>query len=127
MSGYSAHDDVEFGRHRDASRPWFGPVLRGIGIAFWGVVSFALTFAELVAEVVAPLLLMVGGLWWAALQVVATLPVPPELKPLLQSFPTQLMAGGHVLTPAGLIVQGLWLLAVVAACRTLNGIIAKQT
>jgi hypothetical protein len=46
---------------------------------------------------------------------------------MLRSFPMELVAAGHVLTPTRLIVQGLWLLAVVAACRTLNGIIAKQT
>jgi hypothetical protein len=128
MSGFSAHHDhYELDGQRAAGHRWLGMALRGLGIAFWGIVTFALTFAELVAEVVAPLLLMLGGLWWALGQVIAAIPVPPEVKPMVQAFPTQLVAGGHVLTPSVLIVQGLWLLAVVAACRTLNGIIAKQT
>jgi hypothetical protein len=127
MSGLSAHDDFEFDARRDAGRRWMWLALRGVGIAFWGLVTFALTFVELVAEVVAPLLMMLGGLWWATGQIIAAIPVPPEIQPMLRSFPTQLVAAGHVLTPTGLIIQGLWLLAVVAACRTINGIIHKQT
>ncbi|MBO1073159.1 hypothetical protein [Roseomonas marmotae] len=127
MSGFSAHDEYEFGDGHSAGRRWAAMALRALAIVFWGLVTFALTFAELVAEVVAPLLLMLGGLWWALTQIITALPVPPEIQPMLRSFPTQLVAAGHVLTPTGLIVQGLWLLAVVAACRTLNGIIAKQT
>jgi hypothetical protein len=101
--------------------------LRALGVAFWGVVSFALTFVELLAEIAAPLVLMLGALWWAALQVIAALPVPPEMQPMVAAFPARLVAAGYVLTPGGMIVQGLWLVAVVAACRTLNGIIVKQT
>jgi hypothetical protein len=126
MSGYPAHHDDIYQREAQG-RNWGGMVLKGIGIVFWGLVSFGLTFVELVAEVVAPLLLMLGGLWWAATQIIPKLPVPPEAQPMLQSFPTQLVAAGHVLTPTGLIIQGLWLLAVVAACRTLNSIIFKET
>jgi hypothetical protein len=127
MSGYSAHEEYPFAEQRVAHRHWSSTLLHGVGIVFWGLVSFALTFVELVAEVVAPLLLMIGGLWWAALKVLETLPLSPEIKPMMQYFPTQIVAGGHVLTPVGLLVQGLWLLAVVAACRTLNSIIVKQT
>jgi hypothetical protein len=127
MSGYSAPNEYNFNADRHAGRNWGALVLRGIGIVFWGRVSCVLTFVELVAEVIAPLLLMLGGLWWAASQIIGKLPVPAEVQPVLQSFPTQLVAAGHVLTPTGLIVQGLWLLAIVAACRTLTGIIFKET
>lgn len=127
MSGYSAHNEYDFDADRRTGRNWGAMALRGVSIVFWGFVSFALTFVELVAEVVAPLLLMLGGLWWAASQIIGKLPVPAEVQPVLEAFPTQLVAAGHVLTPTGLIVQGLWLLAIVAACRTLNGIIFKET
>lgn len=127
MSGYSAQNEYDIDEDQGAGRRWGSLLLRGIGIAFWGLVSFGLTFVELVAEVVAPLLLMLGGLWWAAAQIVSKVSVPAEVQPMVQSFPTQLIAGGYVLTPTGLIIQGLWLLAIVAACRTLNGIIFKET
>ncbi len=127
MSGYSAPNHYAYDQQRQGGRGVGAVLLKGIGIIFWGLVSFGLTFVELVAEVVAPLLLLLGGLWWAALQVLSKLPVPAEVQPALQSFPKQLEAAGHVLTPTGLIIQGLWLLAVVAACRTLNSIIFKET
>jgi hypothetical protein len=126
MSGYSAHDDFALAERRGGSR-WLWAALRVLAVAFWGLVSFALTFAELLAEIAAPLVLMLGALWWAALQVIAALPVPPEVQPMVAAFPTRLVAAGQVLTPTGLIVQGLWLVAVVAACRTLNNIIFKRT
>jgi hypothetical protein len=127
MSGYSAQNEYDFNEAHGTGRRLGSLLLRGVGIVFWGLVSFGLTFVELVAEVVAPLLLMLGGLWWAAAQIIAKVPVPAEVQPMVQSFPTQLEAAGYVLTPTGLIIQGLWLLAIVAACRTLNGIIFKET
>ena len=126
MSGYSTHDSFGLEERRGGDR-WFRVAARALGVAFWGLVSFALTFVELLAEIAAPLVLMLGALWWAALQVIAALPVPPEMQPMVAAFPARLVAAGHVLTPEGLIVQGLWLVAVVAACRTLNSIIFKQT
>ena len=126
MSGYSTHDEFQLQDRRGGDR-WFRVAARALGVAFWGLVSFGLTFVELLAEIAAPLVLMLGALWWAALQVIAALPVTPEMQPMVAAFPSQLVAAGQVLTPGGMIVQGLWLVAVVAACRTLNGIILKQT
>lgn len=126
MSGYSRHDDFGLEEHRGGDR-WFRAAVRALGVAFWGLVSFGLTFVELLAEIAAPLVLMLGALWWGALQVIAALPVPPEMQPMVAAVPGRLVAAGYVLTPGGMIVQGLWLVAVVAACRTLNGIIFKQT
>ncbi|EHM01011.1 hypothetical protein HMPREF9946_02328 [Acetobacteraceae bacterium AT-5844] len=127
MSGYSASNNYAYDQHRQNGRGIGSVLLKGVGIILWGLISFGLTFVELVAEVVAPLLLLLGGLWWAASQMLSKLPVPAEVQPALQAFPTQLEAAGYVLTPTGLIIQGLWLLAVVAACRTLNSIIFKET
>ncbi|MXP62897.1 hypothetical protein E0493_05970 [Roseomonas sp. M0104] len=102
-------------------------VLRGASILFWGLVTFGLTFVELVAELAGPLLLLVGALWWLGLQALGSLPLDPELQQFLHYVPGQLRAGGYLFTPGGLIRQGLLLLAVVAACRTVNGIIARES
>jgi hypothetical protein len=126
MSGYSTHDEFELEERRGGDR-WFRVAAKGLGVAFWGLVSFGLTFVELLAEIAAPLVLMLGALWWAVLKVIDALPVPPEMQPMVAAFPVRLVAAGYVLTPGGMIIQGLWLVAVVAACRTLNGIIFKQT
>jgi len=102
-------------------------ILRSASIVFWGLVTFGLTFIELVAELVGPLLLVAGALWWLGLQVLGSLTLDPELQQVLHYVPSQIQAGGYLFTPAGLIRQGLLLLAVVAACRTVNGIIARES
>jgi len=101
--------------------------LRWLLILFWGAVTFALTFVELVAEIAGPLLLIGGAVWWLALQAVGGLTLEPELQQFLRFFPSTLQAGGHVFTPGGMIRDGLLLLALVAACRTVNGIIARES
>lgn len=102
-------------------------MLRWLLILLWGLVTFALTFVELVAEIAGPLLLIGGAVWWLALQAVGGLALEPDLQQFLQYFPSSLQAGGHVFTPGGMIRLGLLLLAVVAACRTVNGIIARES
>lgn len=118
-----------FSRYGLRVRPaaWHGSLaLRGLVVVAKALASFAITFIELLAELLAPLLLFVGALWWAALRVVSEISVEPELQAMLHVLPTQLQLGGHELTPAGLIRQGLLLLAVVAACRTVNRLLARE-
>lgn len=102
------------------------PALRGLVVVAKALASFAVTFVELLAELLAPLLLFVGALWWGALRVVGQISVEPELQAMLHVLPTQLQLGAYDLTPAGLIRQGLLLLAVVAACRTVNRLLARE-
>lgn len=102
------------------------PVLRGLLVLLRALASFALTFIELVSEIVAPLLLIAGAVWWAALRIAGSIAVEPEIGQILQYLPAQFRLGDHWLTPDGLIRQGLLLLAVVAACRTLNRLIARE-
>ncbi|MBE9605407.1 hypothetical protein IAI18_11055 [Acetobacteraceae bacterium H6797] len=104
--------------------PW---LLRGLWIVFWGIISFVLNFAQAVAEEVAPVLLLLGALWWGLIRIVAALPRLPDVEPYLQYLPERLQAGGYTLTPVGMIELGILLLAVVAACRTVDGIIARRT
>lgn len=98
----------------------------GLAIVLWGVLSFLLTFVELVCEILAPIALFAGGLWWAALRIAGSLPAEPEIRQFLAYLPNQLVLSGHLLTPERLMLQALVLLAVVAACRTVNGIIARE-
>jgi hypothetical protein len=124
MSGYSTHEPEDFllPRHRETPI-----VLRGIWVLWWGVVSFALNFAEAVAEELAPLLLLLGGLWWGIPRLLAGLPLDGQVKDLLRYIPDQLQAGGYTISAIGMLKAGILLLAVVAACRTVNGIIARRT
>lgn len=126
MSGYSApdeHDDFLPVEEREGK----SLVLRGAWIVLWGLVSFAVNFAQAVAEEVAPLLLLLGAVWWGLLKVVAGLPLQPDMKQYMAYLPERLQAGGYTLTPSGMIETAILLLALVAACRTVDGIIARRT
>lgn len=106
---------------------WHGsPALRGLVVVVKALASFTVTFIELLAELLAPFLLFVGALWWGALRLLGQISMAPELQAVLHVLPTQLQLGGHEVTPAGLIRQGLLLLAVVAACRTVNRLLARE-
>jgi hypothetical protein len=121
MAGYAPPQD-----YQDEVRPSPSLLWRGLRLSVWAVVSFVLTFVELVAEWVAPLVLMAGLAWWGVLQVVGGIRVEPEIQQVLAYVPRQLLLGGTVWTPGMLITQGLTLLAVVAACRTLNRLISRE-
>lgn len=122
MSLMSSH----FGPEAGAAPLRGSAALRGLIVVAKALACFAVTFVELLAELLAPLLLFVGALWWGALRVVGQLTVEPELQAMLHVLPTQLQLGAYELTPAGLIRQGLLLLAVVAACRTVNRLLARE-
>jgi hypothetical protein len=103
-------------------------IAEGLAITFWGCFSFVLTFVELVAEIAAPLVLFTGGLWWLALRLAGNLPLDqPEIRQVLAYLPSQFPLGSMLLTPGRLVLQGLVLLAVVAACRTVKGIIDRES
>ncbi|WP_424140215.1 hypothetical protein [Roseomonas chloroacetimidivorans] len=102
------------------------PLLRGLRVVCYAVLAFALTFVELVAELFASFLLFSGVLWWVALRVINGLSVEGEIQHLLRYFPSRVALGEHWVTPSELIHQGLLLLAVLAACRTLNRLVDRN-
>ena len=67
------------------------------------------------------------GADYVLVNLTANLHLDPMLQSVVTQLPHSLSLGGHYLTPEGLIRNGVLLVAVVAACRTLNGIIAKET
>lgn len=100
-------------------------------LAAWAVLNPALVFAELLADLLAPLLLLAGASWWALLHVLRSVRLDgvPQAKEVLDlvvaQLPRSVMLEGTVLTPLGLLGDGLLLLAVVAVCRTLGGLIGR--
>lgn len=95
-----------------------------------GVVLFGFSFVEIVAELLAPIVL-ICGIAWAALPAMLSM-APGEgqahemLGTVLQAIPRELHLGHMVLTPPALIFDGLLLVAVVALCRTLQTIISTE-
>lgn len=121
MSGYAPSHQDELDEAEGPSPLW-----RALRLTVWAVVSFALTFVELIAEWVAPLLLLGGLAWLAVVKVVGTLHLEPEIQQFLHYVPSQVLVAGTVWTPVGLITQGITLLAIVAGCRTLNRLISRD-
>lgn len=95
-----------------------------------GLLLFAICFVEIVAELLAPVVL-ICGIGWAALPAVLSM-VSLEgqgremLNTVLQSVPREIHLGHTVLTPTGLIMDGLLLIALVAVCRTVQTILSME-
>ncbi|MCK8785155.1 hypothetical protein M0638_12250 [Roseomonas sp. NAR14] len=96
-------------------------------LVFWGTLTFLLNLAEQVAELLAPLAFLLGLLWWGVLRVVGRLDLEPQVQAIVAQLPRTLEVGGWVLSPERLMRDGLMLMVVVAACRTLTAIIHKET
>lgn len=95
-----------------------------------GVVLFAVSFIEIVAELLAPILL-ICGIGWSALPGILSMAGPEGqardvIAGVAQSIPREIRVGHMVLTPATLIMDGLLLIAVVALCRTVQTIVSTE-
>ena len=121
--------------HADAAagRPWSRAVwLRGlerfVRVAVWSVINAALMFAEHLAEMVAPLLLLAGGVWWALPRALDAISLDGQAEDVLQlvraHIPHELALDGSIYTAGSLLTDALWLVAVVAICRTLSTALA---
>ena len=112
-----------------------GPVLRALRLAFWSVAHFAFYFLQQVAELVAPLLLALGLGWWALPRLVDAITTHEAkadqqtrdiLDAVAGTIPHGLMLAGHWITPAGLIFDGLLLMAVAAIGATISALAARE-
>ena len=115
-------------RDRDA---W----LRGLRVAFLGFAYCVFYFLQQVAELVAPLLLVLGLGWWALPRLVDAITTheaaaDQQVRDILDSIagtiPTGLQMGGHWVTPGGLIASGLVLMAVAAVAATMSALAARE-
>lgn len=95
-------------------------------ILAWAVVQFAFTFVEQIAEVLAPLALAAGVAWWALPHVLDAVVPDGDARQFLGRLPAGVTLDGTWITPERLIKDGLLLMAVVAACRTVNAVIARE-
>ena len=101
--------------------PWALPELARL--AAWSVANTALVFAEHLAELFAPLLLLAGAVWWAIPRGLDAITLDGQAAELLQTVrsrvPHEVYFGGAWYSAGSLVADGLWLVAVVAVCRTL--------
>ncbi len=117
----------------DPDRPRTPLLLLRLGL--WSVLHFAFYFLQQLAELLAPLLLVAGIGWWALPKIVAAITVgasnaDPQARDLLNTISATIPAGvrlaGHWITPGGLILDGLLLMAIAAIGATLSALAARS-
>ena len=95
-----------------------------------GVILFAVGFVEIIAEVLAPIVL-ISGIAWSVVPGLLT-GIGPEgpardmINSVVQSVPREFHYGHSVMTPGTLIMYGVVLIAVVALCRTVLAIVNRE-
>jgi len=92
-------------------------------IGIWAVLNAGLLFAEQLAEIAAPLLLLGGAVWWAIPRGLAAITLEGQANDMLQMvrarFPYEIVLNGDVISASTLIDYGILCVVVVAICRTL--------
>jgi hypothetical protein len=103
---------------------------RAAGVVVWAVINTVILFAEQLAELLAPLLLLAGAIWWAVPKGLEALKLDgPANDILLQvraHVPLEIAIGDSFYTAHTLIYDGLWCIAVVAICRTLSHLLTNM-
>ena len=106
-----------------------GWLVKAGGIVVWAVINASILFAEQLAELLAPLLLLAGAAWWAVPKALDSLKLDGPANDILQQVrahvPEELFLGGSYYTAHSLIYDGLWCIAVVAICRTLSNLLTN--
>jgi hypothetical protein len=126
MSYTRLNADDELAQRRSTFLPGLGRVTR---VLIWSVLNACLLFAEQLAELCAPLLLLAGVVWWAIPRALAAVTLDGQAGDMLQMvrarFPHDIYLNGDYYSAGTLITDGIWLIAVVAVCRTLSAALAS--
>jgi hypothetical protein len=96
-----------------------------------GMILFVVFFTEIVAVLLAPIVL-IAGIGWAILpgilKMVETQGQSRDLfSGVANAVPTEFLVAGMALTPTILIMDGLLLIGVAALCRTVETIVSSET
>lgn len=101
----------------------------------WAVCYFAFYFVQQIAELLAPLLLVIGIGWGALPHVMQAVTASaagadPQARDVMAhvatAIPTQVTVAGHLLSPSSLIFDGFMLMALAAAGATLAAVSARN-
>lgn len=121
------HDTLEPGRPRTP--------LNLLRLGLWSLLHFAFYFVQQIAELLAPLLLVAGIGWWALPRIVGAITTEAAsadsqardvLNTISGTIPVGVHLAGHWITPLGLIVDGLLLMALAAIGATLSALAARS-
>jgi len=107
-----------------ATHPAMTAVTGATRLVSRGLVLFVFSFVEIIAELLAPIVL-VFGIGWAVLpSIISVAGTEGQAREFLttlgQAIPKEIHLGRTAITPLSLIVDGVFLVAVVALCRTVQ-------
>lgn len=112
------------------AHPGMVAALRLIKLVVRGVVFFAFSFIEIIAEVLAPILLLCGIVWSVLPNILSMAPADGQARDMIntvvQAIPQELHVGRTIITPSALILDGLLLIALVALCRTIQAMVSTE-
>ena len=105
--------------------------LHAVRVTVWSVAHFAFALAQQLAELLAPLFLVIGLGWYALPRVLGLIrtgdgQMQDILNGLQSHVPTEVDVAGHVLTPFGLVFDGILLMAIAAALSTLTAVLSRE-
>ncbi len=91
-------------------------------LAVWSVLNIGLLFGEQLGELMAPLFIVAGMIWWAIPRILGAITLDGPAADLLQMVrsrvPHDMYLSGSYYSASTLITDGLWMIALVAVCRT---------
>jgi hypothetical protein len=91
-------------------------------LGVWSVLNVALLFCEQLGELMAPLFMVGGIIWWAIPRLLGAITLDGQAGDVLQlvrtKIPHDLYLNGSYYSAGSLISDGLWMIALVAICRT---------
>ncbi len=104
---------------------------RAARITVWGVVHFAFVLVQQLAELLAPLLLVLGIGWYALPKAVELIQTNDGqmrdiLNGLVDRMPAEFVIAAHRITPIGLIIDGVLLMVIAAALSTATAVLANE-
>ncbi len=104
---------------------------RAARITLWGIVHFAFVLTQQLAELLAPLLLVLGLGWYALPKAVALIQTNDGqmrdiLNGLVEHVPTELTVANYQFTPTGLILDGVLLMVIAAGLSTATALLANE-
>jgi hypothetical protein len=124
-----SYSRVESHEDEDTRRMPLAWLTRAAGVVVWAVINAAILFAEQLAELLAPLLLLAGAIWWAVPKGLDALKLDGPANDILQQVrahvPLEMFVNGSYYNAHTLIYDGLWCIAVVAICRTLSNLLTN--
>ena len=110
------------------------PRRSGLRLGLWGVMHFLFYFLQQIAELLAPLFLVIGIGWWSLPRIVAAVTTEAantdgQARDMLNTISGAIPAGMHLagywVTPGGLVALGLAMMAAAAIGATLAALAAR--